>query len=214
MDNLVCSVDGNLMDFIVLDIYDINDNETWFGILDEVFSAHDIDDLYLMHLYSFMLFNTTFESFSNTTIDYSYAYNTTRGPVEMLTGGCDRNLLPLSIRYFIGTGKLWNHNITETVKMSVTGKQPTSYGSYNPRTGSSKECVIVTKDDTTNYTWFWDNEEINEISAGISYSREELNCLAPDILFDIILWIILSAIIARIRRRQKNCKIDNILSCS
>ena len=95
--NLQISLNGSLVNFTSIWISDLQDDEQWLEVLEYAFGTSSVYVLQSMSVYYLLLFNATFEAFSNTTLEYSYNYSTSRGPVEFMTGGCDRNLYPFSI---------------------------------------------------------------------------------------------------------------------
>ncbi|NHJ22596.1 MAG: hypothetical protein EAX91_16740 [Candidatus Lokiarchaeota archaeon] len=66
------------------------------------------------------------------------------------------------IIYDVGTSRVWNGNISESVEFKVHGRQPDHFFAANQSISSEFE-------DGKSYAWMWDNEIININLVGISY---------------------------------------------
>ena len=71
----------------------------------------------------------------------------------------------LDIIYDVGTSRLWNGTITETVEVHIHGKLPNSV--YN-----KEICTITDISDGKSYKWEWSDEIINLNFVGVKYSFE------------------------------------------
>ena len=90
--------------------------------------------------------------------------------------------------YDVGTSRIWNGNITETVSINIHGNLPETI--YNEEACTIEDCY-----DGKSYTWNWINECIEFDYVGVSYyfGYPPNN---PDIISIIIWSLILVGIIA------------------
>ena len=178
---------------------EVNNSQIMFDIGDPYeFGIEDwVSNYSMFYLWTYIVCNITIPENGSQTIKYKF-----------------NGLMPnsiyenddVSIFYDLDTSKAWNGNITERVEFRVHGKLPDGYSEWTE--GYYEErCIITDVEDGRNYTWEWNNEQINTKRVGITYKK---NVLTQELIVIIIVSvgisvpIIIVLIVFVVRRRKRS----------
>ena len=146
VDNLSIKVDGVSKEYDVIAFFEYN------------YSLNPWSDYFeLYDLRYFALCNVTFNSFTNTTIRYSFDSNFNIWSKTALW-----------ISYDVGTSRAWEGVTTEQVEFKVTGQQPDSFS--NESLSPTTKFTLSDIENGKSYLWQWESVVIEENAVGISYA--------------------------------------------
>ncbi len=175
------------------EVFNLDDEEiyntTFKDVIEETFG---VPLNFIGTFYELAIFNIAFESDSFYNLTYTYSNGRKRGPY----GDCEHlyYMSEISVYYNIGTARAWNHNINESVLMSVTGTQPDHCIGV---------CEILQHPDKVEYLWEWNDEPVTEDYVGVNYEFEELKCVTFRIWSSILMCLLISGLV--IKKKRKKC---------
>ena len=187
----IVKIGGNITPFSIVEIE--IDEFPWSQYLE---SSHE-------RYYSrkLIVINTTIPE--NSSIELEYFFEAYTADPNSVDG--------IEIYYDVGTSRVWNGSITESVEFRVHGKLPDSYShTYSNYPGDviDYNCTVTNIENGKSYLWEWLNEVITADAVFIEYSNPWRYIWARIVPFIIVPLVLLPLIIPIIiiRRRAKRRK--------
>jgi len=136
---------------------DVEGKETVFEIIQDFYYEYEpeqeIDRKYA-------IIRANLSGYSSTFIHYSF--------VSTIFGYNPKGVVNIMIIYEVGTARVWDGVITETVEFRVLGKQPHYYTEY-PRLHNNSKLSITDFVNGKSYEWSWEETIIEDPWVFVSY---------------------------------------------